>query len=179
MVHETRIVEGIRSGSRTEFSTLVERHARELYAFAARVAGAEEAEAVVHEAFAQAWNSASTFLTDRPVRIWLLGLAVKAAAARAGFDGRWEAATRAELGAPGPARPDAVPADAASAGRLAALVTAELPFPQRVVLVLRAFSGFGIPEIAAVINASGDTVAALLAAAYLSFVNRLEMRAAV
>jgi hypothetical protein len=43
--------------------------------------------------------------------------------------------------------------------------------------VLRAFGGFGIPEISATLNASGDAVAALLGAAYLSFVNRVEVRA--
>lgn len=178
MGHETQLVEGIRAGSRAQFSTLVERHSRELYSFLARISGPDDAEELVHETFASAWNTSSTFQTDRPIRIWLLSLAVKAAAAKAGFDGRWEAATRVELGSTGAPSADKVPTDAVEAGKLAALAVSDLPFPQRAALVLRAFGGFGIPEISATLNASGTTVAALLAASYLSFVNRLEMRAA-
>ncbi len=178
MGHDTRLVEGIRAGSRAEFSTLVERHSRELYSFLARIAGTDSAETLVHETFASAWNTSSTFQTDRPIRVWLLGLAVKAAAAHTGFDGRWEAATRVELGSMGVPTAEKVPTDPVEAGKLAALAVSDLPFPQRAALVLRAFDGFGIPEIAATLNASGDTVAALLTAAYLSFVNRLEVRAA-
>ncbi|KAF0243069.1 MAG: RNA polymerase sigma-70 factor ECF [Planctomycetota bacterium] len=176
MAHETRLIDGLRAGSRAEFSTLVERHAREVYAFLARLSGVEVAEKLTHETFATAWNGASTFQTDRPLRVWLLGLAAKAAAAREGFDGRWEAAARVELDSAGAAHPE-IPADHAEAGRLAALAVADLPFPQRAALVLRAFGGFGIPEISATLNASGDAVAALLGASYLSFVNRLEVRA--
>lgn len=178
MADDARLIDGIRAGSRADFSTLVERFAREMYVFVARLAGPDAAEPLVHETFAAAWNGASTFQTDRPIRVWLLGLAIKAAAAHAGFDGRWEAATRVELGSPGSGESKA-PSDPAEAGRVAALAVADLPFPQRAALILRAYGGFGIPEIAATLNASGDTVAALLEAAYNSFVNRLELRAAV
>ncbi|MCE9582419.1 MAG: RNA polymerase sigma factor [Planctomycetes bacterium] len=178
MSSESRLVDGIRAGSRADFSTLVERYAREVFVFLARVAGPEAAERLTHETFSSAWNGASTFVTDRPLRVWLLGLAAKSAAAREGFDGRWEAAMRVELGAPGSTAGAAPPADSAEAGRLAALAVSDLPFPQRVALILRAYVGFGIPDIAATLNASGDAVASLLGAGYNSFVNRLEVRAA-
>ncbi|NUN50825.1 MAG: hypothetical protein HUU15_18615, partial [Candidatus Brocadiae bacterium] len=63
------------------------------------------------------------------------------------------------------------------AGRLAARAVAELPFPQRVVLVLKAYQGATLPEIAATIDAPGDVVQALLNAAYRSYVNRISVRA--
>ena len=178
MADDARLIDGIRAGSRADFSTLVERFAREIYVFVARLAGTDDAEKLTHETFSAAWNGASTFQTDRPLRVWLLALAIKSAAAHEGFDGRWEAATRVELGAPGSGGGSNAPADAAEAGRVAAMAVADLPFPQRAALVLRAYGGFGIPEIAATLNASGDTVAALLEAGYNSFVNRLEVRAA-
>jgi DNA-directed RNA polymerase specialized sigma24 family protein len=177
--NDSRLVDGIRAGSRADFSTLVERYAREVYVFLARVSGTAAAEKLTHETFSSAWNGASTFATDRPLRVWLLGLAAKSAAAREGFDGRWEAAVRVEFGAPGASGGAAPPIDPAEAGRVAALSVADLPFPQRVALVLRAYVGFGIPDIAATLNASGDAVAAILEAAYNSFVNRLEVRAAL
>jgi RNA polymerase sigma-70 factor (ECF subfamily) len=176
MRDEGRLIDGIRAGSRTDFSTLVEKYAPEVYAFLARISGPHAAEELSHRTFQRAWRGASTYHSDRPLRVWLLGLAVREAGAHEGFDGRWEAAARVELGAPGGG---ATSSEAQDAPRLAARAVAELPFAQRVALVLKAYREFGVPEIAATLDAPGDVVAALLAAAFNSFVNRLQVRSAV
>jgi len=171
-----KLVEGIRAGSRTDFSSLVERYAREVYPFLSRISGSGAAERLTQQTFVKAWDGASTFHTDRPLRAWLLGLAVRIAGDHEGFDGRWDAAVGTALGA----SPGATPQAATSpddAGRLAARAVAELPFAQRVVLVLKAYQGATLPEIAATIDAPGDVVQALLNAAYRSYVNRISVRA--
>jgi DNA-directed RNA polymerase specialized sigma24 family protein len=173
-VDDTRLIEGFRAGSRTDFATLVERHSSAVHSFLSRLSGAGTAENLTHQTFAAAWLGASSYSSDRPARLWLLGIAVKQAAAAEGFDGRLS--PPATLPALGPAPKKELPAGEA-AGRLVAQAVSELPFPQRVVLILRAYLDFGVPQIAAVLETRGDSVAALLAAAYNGFVRRFEQRA--
>ena len=177
-MEDSRLLQGFRAGSRTDFASLVERHAREVYPFLVRVSGLEAAERLTQDVFAAAWRDAASYHSDRPVRLWLFSLAVKAAGSREGFDGRWEAATRVELGrSPQPAEAAGRPTSE-DLGGVVALAVSELPFPQRVVLVLKTYRDFGIADLSATLDAPGDVVAALLAAAFNSFINRLRMRAA-
>lgn len=175
---DAKLVEGLRAGSRTEFATLVERYARQVYPFLARVSGTQAAEDLTQRAFAAAWRGARAFHSDRPLRVWVMGHAVRAAAEHEGFDGRWGAAPRSVLGET--RRHDAPPPPAdpgPDTARFVALAVTEMPFPQRVVLVLKAYFDYGIPEICATLDTSGDNVQALLTAAYHSFVKRLSRRA--
>ena len=142
-------------GDPAGLAALYDRHARPVYSLALRILGNQsDAEDVVQEVFAQAWQQAGRYNASRgAVAAWLLNLTRSRAidrrralrARRADGDdevGEIEQVSDASVG------PDEQ-AMAAFEGARVRLAVAELPLPQRIALDLAFYEGLTHTEIAA------------------------------
>lgn len=134
------------------FAALYRAHAAEVWRFARRrCASADEAADATADTFAVAWRRRHDLPPADEARLWLLGAARRvlanhhrSARRRAGLDERLAAVPRA----PGPADPADLVDDADPLW--AAL--ASLPADQRDLLVMRAWDGLAVTEIAALLG---------------------------
>lgn len=153
-----------RAGERAALEELLERHEPQIYRFALRMCGAQEAARdVLQETLLAAFKGLREFRGDARLSTWLFQVArsfcTKANRKRAG-----EPATHEPLDAPAAAHlesdaaraPDAV-AHAKEIGAVLRAALAALPEQQREVIVLKDVHGLPVEEVAAVI---GESVAA-------------------
>jgi RNA polymerase sigma-70 factor (ECF subfamily) len=152
-----RLVERTAAGDRDALGELYDRFAPLLRALARRmVEGEREAEALVQDAFVDAWRSAGRYdPAVVSVRTWLLlALRRRAVDRIGGSAGRLAGVAE---GAP--------PGDALDAGRAAALrAVSSLPPEAREVLELGYYGGLPAAEIAGRLGVSVETVRARLVA---------------
>jgi RNA polymerase sigma-70 factor (ECF subfamily) len=156
------LLESARSGDEGAFRMLYERYRDPLYRFGWRLTGSPEtAEDIVHDSFL-ALLSGGRFSAGRgPLRAYLYG-AVRNLARKHVRDNAREEVTEA---GPDDAREPQDFLEGLIAEEVAVQVreaVADLPFPQREVLVLADYEDLGMAEIGAVVSADANTVKARL-----------------
>ena len=135
------------------FRALYARHADEVGRFARRrCRSVDEADEALADTFAVAWRRRADLPTSPGARIWLLGAARRVLANRRRSDRRW-AGLHQRLAATPPSTGGADPADLVADGAhplWAAL--AELDPEGRDLLMMRAWDGLAVTEIAALLG---------------------------
>ena len=157
---DQRLIDAARAGRRSAFDELVRRHARPAARLAGRLVGnREDAEDVVQEAFARAFQHLDGFRGGSSFRTWLLRITVHQSQDLLRRRSRSRVTTRdPALGEPlsnepGPARRTE---SRDSVKRLTDALD-ELPPRQKAALFLKVYEGMSYDEVAA---ALGTTVAA-------------------
>jgi RNA polymerase sigma-70 factor (ECF subfamily) len=151
---DAELVRRVLAGERERFETLVDRHARALYAILrGRLRSAEDAREAFQETWLRAFESLSSLRDGERFRAWLVSIArneLKRAARRSGAR---EPESEPADPAPGPL---ALARDRELARILAAEIAA-LPARQREVFRLRVAGGLAHAEIAALLGISEES----------------------
>jgi len=144
------------------FEDVVREHQDAVYGAALRVLGDRElALDAANQAFMKAYRSRGSYDPSRPIKHWLLRIAVNEAITIGRARTRERARSAPEADAAGvPARaatPEALAVDRESREGIRAAV-AQLPERYREVVVLRYFNELSVDEVAAVLGRSSSTV---------------------
>lgn len=147
-------------GDREAFEDIVQRHGPVMLRYARRVLRDQgDAEEAVQEALVAAWRTMERFRGDSALRTWLLGLTSHKAVDVARRRRAQPVDDEVLAGRPADDRSD--PWTAASGSELAAALQEallELPYGQRAAWVLVELEGMTQPEVAAIMNATPDSV---------------------
>ena len=167
---DAALLKRFRSGDAAAFHALIDRHAGRLYGVARSLLGnTADAEDVVQETFAGAFQSAKAFRGEASVKTWLLKILVRQVARARRSRGRWRflslsggAAAQSADDAnplPGDAGPGAESTAADVDTRLdLAVMLRRLSPEHREVIVLRELQGLSYEEIAAALDVPRGTV---------------------
>jgi RNA polymerase sigma-70 factor (ECF subfamily) len=154
---EAALIQAVRRGDAGSREALYHRYKRRVYALAARIAGAMEAEEVAQEAFIRIFRGLPKFRGDAALSTWIHRLAVNAALshrsrrATAPVDDRTRAEAAAELARAGETHVEPSGGDAVLRARLERALAA-LPPGYRTAIVLHDIEGLEHEEVAEILG---------------------------
>jgi len=162
------------------FEDVVREHQDAVYGAALRVLGDRElALDAANQAFMKAYRSRGSYDPSRPIKHWLLRIAVNEAITIGRARTRERARSAPEADAAGvpacAATPEALAVDRESRDGIRAAV-AQLPELYREVVVLRYFNELSVDEVAAVLGRSSSTVGVQLLRARQLLRKAVELR---